>query len=174
MLKKSLEPSGIIFFTDCKENISLALDEIRDLSHRVAPVFFGGSTTEETFRRLFNAFNMDEKSEFLLHVDQAVNNYALSVEMQLNLYRILQEQLRNIQKYANASFIEVDVLIYNHKLKMKISDNGVGFNVNKVKGGIGLANMKRKAELFSGKFEIYSSPGNGCEIIIDMPLPEIK
>lgn len=94
--------------------------------------------------------------------------------MQLNLHRILQEQLRNIQKYANASIIEVDVLMHYHKLKMKISDNGIGFNTDKVKAGIGLANMKRRAELFSGKFEINSSPGNGCEIIIGIPLLEIK
>jgi PAS domain S-box-containing protein len=172
MLKKSLEPSALQFFADCRRNISLALDEIRNLSHRLAPQFFNDSTMEETFRRLFHTFNMDEKSRFLLHVDQAINNSTLTFEMQLNLYRILQEQLRNIQKYASASSIEVDVLIYYHQLKMKISDNGVGFNMNKVKEGIGLANMKRRAELFSGKLEIHSSPGNGCEIIVDIPLLE--
>ena len=98
----------------------------------------------------------------MLHFDDAVKKYPISLEIQLNLYRILQEQLRNILKYANATLIEVDVLIHNNNLKMRISDNGIGFNVDTVKGGIGLANMKRRAELFSGKFEIDSSPGNGC------------
>jgi signal transduction histidine kinase len=53
---------------------------------------------------------------------------------------------------------------------MRIADDGVGFNVNEVKGGIGLSNMRRRVELFYGKFEIYSSPGNGCELLIDIPL----
>jgi two-component system, NarL family, sensor histidine kinase UhpB len=174
MLKKSIAPPGLLLFDGCKENIGLALEEIRNLSHRLAPAFFSDSTMEEAFLRLFNTFNAEKKLEIFLHFDDAVKSYPLSHEMQLNLYRILQEQLRNIQKYASASVIEVDVLVHYHKLKLKISDNGIGFNTDKVKSGIGLANMKRRAELFSGKFEIHSSPGDGCEIIVDIPLPEIK
>jgi len=173
MLKRSLEPASLQMFDECKENISMALAEIRNLSHRLAPVFFEESTMEEAFQRLFNTFNIEKKLEMSLHFDDAVGKYPLSLEIQLNLYRILQEQLRNIQKYAKAGIIDVHVIISNNKLRMKISDNGIGFNIHAVKGGIGLANMKRRAELFSGKFEIDSSPGNGCTIIIDIPLQEI-
>ncbi len=66
------------------------------------------------------------------------------------------------------------MIIHNNKLKMRISDNGVGFNVKVIKDGIGLANMKRRTELFSGKFEINASPGNGFEIIVDIPLKGIN
>jgi PAS domain S-box-containing protein len=170
MLKESLAPSKIELFNQCKENIALASDEIRNLSHRLAPAFFDNSTMEEAFRRLFNTFNIDEKLEIFLNFDDNVKKYPIGLEIQLNLYRILQEQLRNILKYANATTIQVDVLIYNNKLKMRILDNGVGFNVETVKGGIGLANMKRRAELFSGKFEINSFPGEGCIIAIEIPL----
>ena len=86
----------------------------------------------------------------------------------------MQEQLRNIIKYAKGSTIDVDVLIHNNKLKMRIADNGIGFEVTEVKSGIGLANMKRRAELFSGKIQVDSSPGNGCEIVISIPLNEIS
>jgi signal transduction histidine kinase len=94
--------------------------------------------------------------------------------MQLNLYRILQEQLRNIIKYAKGTVIDVDVFIYNNKLKMRIADDGVGFDINSVKKGIGLANIKRRAELFSGKLQINSSPDNGCELLITIPMNEIN
>jgi PAS domain S-box-containing protein len=172
LLKQSLAPAGMELFDQCRENITLASDEIRNLSHRLAPVFFDDSTMEEAFKRLFNTFTIGEKLEILLNFDDEVHKYPISLDIQLNLYRILQEQLRNILKYARATVIEVDVLIYKNKLKMKISDNGVGFNVGTIKGGIGLANMKRRAELFSGKFEIDSSPGNGCIIVIDIPLQD--
>jgi len=172
MLKESLAPSKIELFNRCKENIALASDEIRNLSHRLAPAFFDNSTMEEAFGRLFNTFNIDEKLEILLNFDDNVEKYPISLEIQLNLYRILQEQLRNILRYAKATSIQVDVLIYNNKLKMRVSDNGIGFNVETHKGGIGLANMKRRAELFSGKFEIASSPGNGCIIAIEIPLQD--
>lgn len=172
MLKNSLPTSKMLLFDQCNGNIRLALDEIRNLSHRLAPVFFDDSTMEEAFRRLFDTFNIGEKTEFALHIDNAVGEHTISLDIQLNLYRILQEQLRNIQKYASATIVEVDLIIYKNKLKMKISDNGIGFNVDIVKEGIGLANMARRAELFSGKFEIDSSPGNGCTILIDIPLNE--
>ena len=172
MLKDSLAPSKIQLFNRCRENIALASDEIRNLSHRLAPAFFDNSTMEEAFRRLFNTFNISEKLEIVMHFDDAVKKYPISFEIQLNFYRILQEQLRNILKYANATLIDVDVLIYKNTLKMSISDNGIGFNVEQAKGGIGLANMRRRAELFSGKFEIDSSPGNGCIIVIGIPLQE--
>jgi len=173
MLKRSLVPSSMQLFDQCNQNIRLALDEIRNLSHRLAPAFFDDSNLEEAFRRLFNTFNMQDQG-FLLHVDPKVLKYPISLDIQLNIYRILQEQLRNIQKYANATLIEVDVIIYNNKLKMRVSDNGIGFNLKTAQRGIGLANMKRRTELFSGKFEIDSSPGNGCVIAIDIPLKEIN
>lgn len=170
MLKESLEPSKIKWLDQCKENISMALEEIRNISHRLAPVFFNDKTLEEAFKRLLNAFNEKKQYEISLHFDDGIIVCGISKDIQLNLYRILQEQLKNILKYAKATLIEVDVLIYNDKLKMRISDNGIGFDAGVVKGGIGLANMKRRTELFSGKFEIDSSPGEGCTIIIDIPL----
>src|SRR5688572_14394596 len=170
MLKSSLAPSGMEMFYQCKENISLALEEIRNLSHRLAPVVFDESTLEDAFKRLFSSFNIDDKYTITLYFDPQVVKYAISSEIQLSLYRILQEQLSNILKYANASFIEVDMLIHDDFLTMKISDNGVGFILNNARKGIGLANMKRRAELFSGKFDVISSPGQGCVIIIDIPL----
>ena len=55
---------------------------------------------------------------------------------------------------------------------MRIADNGVGFKVNQVKRGIGLANMKRRAELFGGKMHINTLPGKGCEVMILIPISE--
>ena len=82
--------------------------------------------------------------------------------IQLNLYRILQEQLRNISKYAKASKIMLSLKLINKKLIMSISDNGVGFEPDKVRAGIGMANMKRRIELLGGNFYLESAPGKGC------------
>ena len=169
MLKRSLSKPAIEWYDQCSKYINLAAEEIRNLSHRLAPAFFDASTLEEVFTILLNTFNIEEKYKILLHVDDTVSQHVLSRELQLNLYRILQEQLKNILKYAQASMIKVDVIIYNNKLKMRVCDDGVGFNTASVKGGIGIANMKRRAELFAGKLEIDSSPGNGCMVLIDIP-----
>lgn len=172
MLKEYVTPEKLFLFDKSNEHLTMVLDEIRNLSHRLAPAFFDDSTLEEAFNRLLNTFNMEGKFKIILYFDDAAKNYPLSPEIQINIYRILQEQLRNIQKYANADLIEVDLILYHGRLMMKVADNGVGFDAKKVKKGIGLANMKRRTELFSGKFELDSSPGNGCTVVVEIPISE--
>lgn len=174
MLKESLDPSAEQLFAQAREYIDLAMEEIRNLSHRLAPAFFNDSSLGQAFEMLFSTFNIEEKYTISLYIDKNLNHYNIDHELQLNLYRILQEQLRNILKYAKGSNIEVDLITNNGKLKMRIADNGIGFDKNKVKEGIGLANMKRRVELFFGRFEIYTSPGNGCEISIEIPLEKLE
>lgn len=173
MLKESVLPSNMILFEKCTESLNLALYEVRNLSHRLAPSFFNNSTLEDAFRRLFTTFQQQEKVEILLHFAASVSKLKMNLELRLNLYRILQEQLRNIFKHSKASIIDVFIFTEMANLTMKILDNGAGFNLKTVKWGIGMSNMKRRVELFLGTFEIYSSPDNGCEIVVNIPLTEV-
>jgi signal transduction histidine kinase len=174
LLGNSIIPQKQDLFNQVGKYINMAIEEIRNISHRLAPAFFDDTTMEEAFRRLFDNFNLEKKYRICMHFNNAATNYPVSLEIQLNLYRILQEQLKNIVKYSNADLIEVDVIIHNNKLVMTIADDGIGFAMCTVKKGIGLANIKRRTELFYGKCEINSSPGKGCEILISIPLPELN
>jgi len=169
-LKPSLKNSDLDLYIQSYQGIRMATDEIRNLSHRLAPAFFDNTTLEEAFEGLVKSFNINDSYNVLIGFDNCVKNYFLSQELQLNLYRILQEQLRNIIKYAKCTKIEIGVCIKKSKLKMHIADNGTGFDLTEVKSGIGLANMKRRAELFGGEMQINSSPGNGSELIITIPV----
>ena len=94
----------------------------------------------------------------------------MHVELKINLYRILQEQLNNIIKYAGATEIFVGLKFVDNNLKLTIKDNGKGFDPKQYSKGIGLENMKRRAKLFSGTFKLNTSPDKGCEITIEIPL----
>lgn len=170
ILANSVNQDGKQLFHQCREYISLATKEIRNLSHRLAPAFFNDSTLEDAFAVLLNNINVEKKYHISLYFDELIEKVILNRDLQLNLYRILQEQLRNIVKYADCKNIEVDLIVKNGKIKMRIADDGIGFDVNAVKCGIGLSNMKRRAQLFCGKLDVFSSPGNGCEIEIEIPL----
>ncbi len=170
MMRDRMPEEKRIFLDECKSYITMALEEIRNLSHRLAPAFFDDSTLQEAFTELLRSFNPENKYEVLLSFDQALINYGVGLDLQLNLYRILQEQLRNISRYANADIIRVEMTLSENNLTMKISDNGSGFDPELVKRGIGLSNMKRRAEVFSGTMEVISSPGNGCIIQVSIPL----
>jgi PAS domain S-box-containing protein len=170
VLSKSVDTRGMDLFNQCRDYISLATQEIRNLSHRLAPAFFNDSTLEEAFDILLKNINVENKYDISIYFDPSIEKLNINRDLQLNLYRILQEQLRNILKYAHCKRIEVDLLQYNNYLKMRVSDDGVGFDVNGVKGGIGISNMRRRTELFEGKFDLVSSPGEGCQLIISIPL----
>ena len=162
MLRKPNHENFDEFYHSAFTYINMAIEEIRNLSHRLAPAFFDDSTFEEVVGSLIKSFNLTGKFEIEMDYDEKLSLRSMNKEIQLNLYRILQEQLRNISKYAKASKIMLSLKLVNKKLIMSISDNGVGFEPDKVRTGIGMANMKRRIELLGGNFLLESAPGKGC------------
>jgi PAS domain S-box-containing protein len=171
MLKPRLAPESTEYFDQTHRYISQASGEIRNLSHRLAPAFFDEESLQDAFENLLRNFNVENKYDISFDCNMPAPPPSISRDLQLNLYRILQEQLGNIVKYANASRIEVGISTTGNILQMRISDNGVGFDLESNKSGIGMANMNRRAQMFSGNFSVYSVPGNGCEIQVEIPLP---
>ena len=88
----------------------------------------------------------------------------------MNVYRILQETLNNINKHAKATKISLSLYIENNCLRLKIQDNGVGFNVSKSKNGIGLRNMTSRAEAINGKLEVDSEVNKGTTVCLKVDL----
>ena len=157
----------------CKADILLASKEIRKLSHILAPAIYDLTTLEEEFRTVLNTFNLNGKHKVIFDFDSDIKSYEIDLQVKQHLYRILQTQLVNILKHAACTVIKVKGFIRDNKLQITISDNGVGFCVDAAKKGIGLANIKRRVALLSGQFGIESSPGNGCKILIRVPLDHL-
>ena len=105
---------------------------------------------------------------FEIYYDDAMNN--MSPEIKMNVYRIIQEAFNNINKYANATKIGLILDTEDDFLYLEINDNGVGFNEKKVKNGIGLKNMKSRAEAMKGEISITSEKGKGTIIKLKVPL----
>jgi signal transduction histidine kinase len=95
---------------------------------------------------------------------------------ELLIFRIIQEALNNIIKYANASVVTIRIEQIDYDLKISINDNGVGFDIEKIyenkKVGkmSGLKNMKQRAEILAGKLNIFSTPGSGSTVEAIIPL----
>jgi PAS domain S-box-containing protein len=88
----------------------------------------------------------------------------------LALFRIIQEQLNNIIKHAQAKNVRVGLSRTADHIILEIKDNGIGFDLSKARKGLGLANITNRADLFGGRTEITTSPGNGCIIKVWLPL----
>ncbi|TDD99866.1 tetratricopeptide repeat-containing sensor histidine kinase [Flavobacterium cellulosilyticum] len=103
-------------------------------------------------------------------IDRNINWEVISNANKINLYRIVQESLQNINKYAKANGIKVEFKKDLTNLFLKISDDGIGFNVNKAKKGIGLQNMQARIIECKGTFEIKSKIGEGTIITVTVPI----
>ena len=149
--------------------IHLAITEIRKLTHQLAPVSFDENSLKDTFEKLLKSININNRFMIKFSIDE-VGNMQIDGGIQLNLYRILQEQVNNIMKYSQASIIEITLTLVNDAIRLRIYDNGIGFDIKKIKYGIGLHNIKKRTELFSGNFLLKTFPGKGCEIVVEIPM----
>ncbi len=97
---------------------------------------------------------------------------SLHSSYKLTIYRIIQEQLNNIMKYSKAKNVRIQVMALRNKLVLKISDDGVGFDLKKIKTGIGIVSMERRIQQLGGVFELDSSYGHGCRIVVSFNLAD--
>jgi two-component system sensor histidine kinase UhpB len=86
------------------------------------------------------------------------------------IYRIVQEQLNNIMKYAKVKEIDIQIKMIGNRLFLSISDNGIGFDPTIKANGIGLKNIKSRVEFYSGDLKILSVPGKGCTLKVEVPV----
>lgn len=88
----------------------------------------------------------------------------------IHLYRIVQESLQNILKYAQATKISVDISYQRKKISIRIQDNGIGFDTTAQSKGNGLRNMQQRVQEIDGNWEIESNPQMGTTILIKVPV----
>lgn len=168
---KEAEFSGTLDIT--KKHISDAIHEIRKLSHQLAPATTEDVSLKDVFESLTDSLTSNSKTDVRLHFDD-VELQKISIDIQTALFRILQEQLNNIFKHADAGAVDIWLTVSNGAITLRIRDNGKGFDQKQVHKGIGLRNMKRRAEMYQGRFVCNSSPGQGCELIVTIPLVKKK
>ncbi len=86
------------------------------------------------------------------------------------IYRITQEALNNIRKYAQATAVQIHICTTAKGAYLIVRDNGRGFDVKSVCGGYGLQGMHERVAVLQGSLQIESQPGSGCCISVGIPL----
>ena len=109
------------------------------------------------------------KPKLLATIDRTIKWELISNSVKINLYRIIQESLQNINKYAEANSIKVEIKKRDGDLFLTITDDGKGFDVKKSKKGIGLQNIQSRTTECNGTVDIQSKKGNGTIITIAVP-----
>ena len=93
-------------------------------------------------------------------------------DFKLSLFRIVQEQVNNVLKHAQASTLKVELGRNQNSIYLSIYDNGVGFDASVQKKGIGLYNITSRVELFNGTISIHTAPTAGCAMHMSFPITQ--
>ncbi|NEP07457.1 MAG: sensor histidine kinase [Okeania sp. SIO4D6] len=169
-LRKSEPQESIEFLADAKQLGSKALNEVRQSVADLRSNWWENQSLELAIATLIADFH---KSTGILPASNISLNSSPDNELKIAVYRIVQEALTNIYKYAEATTVEINIFTTKN-LHLIIQDNGKGFNLNQNTTGFGLQGMQERALALGGKFEILTSPNTGCKIIANFPLVNIN
>jgi PAS domain S-box-containing protein len=146
-----------------------SIDEIRYVSRRLSAPTLGQMKLGDSVKELLD-FVRSTHQFTVVEETVVLHNLHISNELHLAVYRILQEQLTNVLRHAEASLIRVSFAFVDGCLVVTIADNGRGFDPQKKQKGIGVTNMKIRAEGLKGTLTIDSAPGRGCTLVATFPL----
>ena len=147
--------------------------EIRTISHELKNEIL---TSQENFFKIIEDL-IQQKSQlgnfkYRFNYDKNINLKEITDNIKINIYRIIQEALQNILKYANANFVLINIELKDKNLILVVKDNGKGFNVLSKRKGIGLKNMKSRAAKIQGNFTIVSELHKGTLITVSCPITQ--
>ena len=151
------------------EYVNHAMEEIRQLSHSLVAPSLGDIGLEESLEEMVENSNLFSKMKIHLSVNKNYKKEGTNKNKELMIYRIVQEQLHNITKYAKAEEVLITLKSEGKNLFLSVADNGVGFDTTQKNKGIGLKNMCNRVEFYAGQMHIISSPGKGCKLQVQIP-----
>jgi signal transduction histidine kinase len=152
----------------CRQQIHAAIKEIRRLSQSLVLYKIEGGNLYEAIMELIEPVMASRGIRCVVAIPDQVSAQ-LSVQQLIAAYRIVQEQLNNIIKYAEASMISIELADVNGSYELMIRDNGKGFDPAKKRTGIGLSNIESRVDLLNGEMVLHAAPGEGCELKVLFP-----
>ncbi len=144
--------------------------EIRTISHNLMPISLSKLGLKAAIQELINPIKASFPKK-KIQLFQQYESQRLSEDLQVNLYRIIQELINNVMKHADASEITIQLITDGNRLIVSLEDNGKGFQYNAMQHtGLGLKGIFSRAQLLGGTCEIDSKEGTGTFIVITVPL----
>jgi len=142
--------------------LSRAIGEVRRISHDLRPALLDNLGLASALEHIGS--ELGARSGVQVRVIQQVREERLPELQAVSLFRVAQEALRNVERHAGASRIEIRLEEQSDQVVLRITDDGSGFDVRNVElskdRGIGLTNMRERVERNGGTFQLVSQPGH--------------
>jgi two-component system sensor histidine kinase UhpB len=149
--------------------ISRAINEIRKISKSLITPGLREIGLLESIEDITDDMKMAKGIHIQLDIHNIIES-EVDEQRKLTLFRIIQEQLNNIMKHAKATEVLIRLSIEGQDIVLTVVDNGIGFDISRHRKGVGITNIISRTELFKGKVDIQSKPGDGCVLTVKLPL----
>ena len=161
------------FLTEAQRLATIATQEVRQSVRSLRDDAINTQSIDCLLTQLVNDFHSSTGIQPILEIQPALN---LPTHLTTPVYRIVQEALTNIQKYAQATIVGIKLDHGATGIKVEIQDNGRGFSLDCIYDGYGLRGMQERVAVFQGKLIIDSRVGQGCCItaIVPVSLPQLE
>ena len=143
--------------------------ELRNISHAMMPGLLVKSGLIPALKDLADKINNSSFLKIFIESDGMENRPHQNIEIQV--YRIIQELLNNIMKYADAKEVHIQLNKSDSGLTFMMEDDGKGFdkNILKTSSGNGWNNINSRLEILNASLEIDSQPGRGTVVFVEVP-----
>lgn len=149
------------------ELLDHASQEVRRISQDMMPDVLKISLSEG-IKEIAN--NIQASSSITVNFQEfGTKSSSLTNAQKVMVYRIVQELTQNALKHASASHIILQLSWLGDRLQVVVEDNGLGFDPENVKKGLGLRSIQSRTEYLKGELDLDSKPGIGTTITIDIP-----
>ena len=146
-------------------------DEVRKTAHNLMPEVLLKQTLPDAIGAYCSS--VQESNKLLVDFRSYGSFDKISQDVKLNIYRIVQELLKNVIQHAAATCALVQIFIHDDQLlTVTVEDNGIGFDENEVRRGIGLHNLQTRVNSMNGHFTIGSEPQKGTTVFIELDLAD--
>lgn len=159
------------------EYLSKASEDIRQVSEGISDIVWNINPRFDNLGHLFVKMKryasdiLDGKNiSYNIEFPEQSGDWKLDMDKRRDLYLLFKEGINNLAKYSNATNATIRLAMEEEQIKLLIEDNGAGFDMELVKPGNGLQNMKQRASLLNGALSIKSHPGAGTRLMLEMPV----
>jgi signal transduction histidine kinase len=152
------------------EFILMAIEEIRLLSKGLVSVPSPENGLIPCIMHLLEELRVTDLFKINFRVGDENQIESIDDNLKLTLFRIVQEQLKNIIKYSRAEQVCLHLSIIDEKVHLLIEDDGVGFDPAVPRKGIGLSGICERTKIYHGLVDIKTRPGQGCRVAVVIPM----
>jgi len=149
--------------------IQQSMEEVRRIGMNLRPVILDDLGLLPTIGWFLREYQMTYPS-ICIEKQTEIEETQVPDPLKAVIYRILQEAMNNIAKHSRADLVRLSLKKKDDMIELVIEDNGIGFDMESVRKGLGLGSMRERAELSGGSFVVESTRGRGTVIRASWPM----